>query len=351
MSELISATEALDSLVQTGTSWLDMRSEGEFATASIPGFLNTPILTNDERHQVGLCYRLNGQDAAIVLGHQLVDPLREQRVAGWLEKCPQETTIHVACWRGGLRSQIAASWIKERGRSVRRIQGGYKALRQELLKVLDAPRSFLVVTGFTGSGKSRLLQELPAQHVLDIESLAKHRGSSFGALPDSAQPSQTDFENRLALHLRASHPRPVIEDESRVVGRLHVPDAIFTGLAQSPVMRLHASLAERSAHIYQEYVADRLLGGADPFQLRDELIANTLKLKNRLGGLLTSQVKSELEKAFLSQDPEAHEGWIRLLLEHYYDLSYQHAEGRRQRSVVFEGNYKECLAWIQNQYA
>ena len=351
MSDIISAKEALDTLTRGQSSWLDVRSEGEFASACVPGFRNTPILTNQERHEVGLCYRQKGQEAAIALGHRLVDPVREERVDAWLRHCSEDKAIAVACWRGGLRSQIASAWMRERGRAVQRIQGGYKALRQELLAQLESKRSFLVLTGFTGSGKSRLLQELPSSLVLDLETFAQHRGSSFGAMPEHPQPTQTNFENQIALHLRSCHESPLIEDESRVVGSLHLPEAIFTGLAQSPVIRLHVSLEERCQNIYQEYVAQRLAAGIDPLALREELIQSTMKLKNRLGGLLSSQIKSGIEQAFATQDPTAHELWIGLLLRQYYDVSYQHAEGRSQRPILFEGNYKECLVWIQNRFA
>src|SRR4051794_10579133 len=102
-------------------AWLDVRSEGEHADGAIPGFVNAPILTNEERHRVGICYQEQGQDAAIRLGHELVDPHRTERVARWLGAGPE---LLVGCWRGGLRSRIAAEWIREAGGSAVALQGG-----------------------------------------------------------------------------------------------------------------------------------------------------------------------------------------------------------------------------------
>ncbi len=137
MPHFINAASALDRLSESSCDMLDVRSEGEFAAASIPGFQNAPILRNQERHEVGLCYRNRGQTAAIELGYKLVGPLRESRVQEWLQKTQVHTDLIVGCWRGGLRSRIASEWIEANGRPVHLVEGGYKALRHELLKVLE----------------------------------------------------------------------------------------------------------------------------------------------------------------------------------------------------------------------
>ncbi|MFM8313989.1 MAG: rhodanese-like domain-containing protein, partial [Deltaproteobacteria bacterium] len=149
----ISAVEWLTHSV----SWplLDVRSEGEFQEGHIPGSISGPILTNTERHLVGLTYKQKGQEAAIALGLSLVEKFREERVQQWLQSFPK--SIAVTCWRGGLRSRFASGWLEKvvgNCRDIVQITGGYKALRRELLKVIEAPREMVVLGGMTGSGKT-----------------------------------------------------------------------------------------------------------------------------------------------------------------------------------------------------
>jgi tRNA 2-selenouridine synthase len=264
LPDIITANETLDLFASASYDMLDVRSEGEFATASIPGFQNTPILRNSERHEVGLCYRQKGQAAAIELGVQLVGPVRDARIQDWLQRTRPGAPLIVACWRGGLRSQIASDWLAESGRSVRRVAGGYKALRQELLNEIVRPREFLVISGLTGSGKTRLLEALPMREKLDIEGIAVHRGSSFGKFLNQTQPTQASFENRLALALRGSRRPVLVEDESKVIGSLHLPETIFQTMSTSPVILLESPLAERAHNIYQEYLVEVLQTGVDP---------------------------------------------------------------------------------------
>ncbi len=330
---------------------LDVRSEGEFAAASIPGFQNAPILRNQERHEVGLCYRNRGQTAAIELGYKLVGPVRESRVQEWLQKTQVHSDLIVACWRGGLRSRIASEWIEASGRPVHLVEGGYKALRHELLKVLEQPYQFLVISGLTGAGKTQLLDALPLREKLNIEALAAHRGSSFGRFMNRPQPTQATFENRLALGLRNCKRPVLVEDESKVIGSLHLPEAIHTAMSQSQLIILESGLRERTQHIYEEYVAEVLESGVDPQKLEAALTASTYKLQRRLGGLLTSRIIAGLQTAFASRDPEAHFRWIEMLLNEYYDSRYRYSQVHKSRPLAFRGTYEECQQWILNQYA
>lgn len=351
MTQMISAATALDQLSDSSSDLLDVRSEGEFAAASVPGFHNAPILRNSERQEVGLCYKHRGQQAAIALGEQLVGPVREARVQEWLNKTRPHVPVIVACWRGGLRSSIASDWIEEAGRNVLRVDGGYKALRNNLLQVLTKPQEFFVVSGLTGAGKTRLLEALPITNKLNIEALATHRGSSFGRFMNRPQPTQATFENRLAVALRTCTGPVLVEDESKVIGSLHLPETIYTAMTQSSLILLESNLEERSLNIYQEYVADVLSDGSDPELLKDSAMASTYKLQRRLGGLLTSKVIQGIQNAFASHDPEAHRYWIELLLSEYYDVRYRYSQVHSSRPLAFRGTYEECQQWILNQYA
>jgi tRNA 2-selenouridine synthase len=351
LSDNITAAETLDLFASASYDMLDVRSEGEFAAASIPGFQNTPILRNTERHEVGLCYRQQGQTAAIELGVKLVGPVRDSRIQGWLQKTRPAVPLVVACWRGGLRSQIATEWLAESGRSVRRVAGGYKALRQELLNEFTRPQEFLVLSGLTGSGKTRLLETLPLREKLNIEAMAVHRGSSFGKFLNQTQPTQATFENRLALALRGCQRPVLVEDESKVIGSLHLPETLFQTMSTSPVILLESSLTERAQNIYQEYLVEALQNDVDSKTLEASAIASTLKLQRRLGGLLTSHVVSGIQAAFASRDPEAHIRWIEMLLNEYYDNRYRYSQIHASRPLAFRGTYEECQQWILNQYA
>jgi tRNA 2-selenouridine synthase len=347
----ISAATALDLHAASSCDLLDVRSEGEFATAAIPGSVNGPILRNMERHHVGLCYRQRGQAAAIELGYQLVGPVREARVQEWLRLIRPDVPLIVCCWRGGLRSKIAAEWIEASGREVWVVEGGYKALRHELLGVLGRPPEFRVISGLTGAGKTRLLDALPLHEKINIEECAAHRGSSFGRFLHRPQPTQATFENKLALALRFAQRPVLVEDESKVIGSLHLPEAIFSAMSKGPVIVLEASLAERCENIYREYVVDVLERGLEPQSLEQSLVASTQKLQRRLGGLLTSKIIDQLRTAFACGDPEAHHLWIATLLTEYYDSRYRYSQVLAPRPLLFRGTYEECQQWILNQYA
>ncbi|MCX6129608.1 MAG: rhodanese-like domain-containing protein, partial [Proteobacteria bacterium] len=181
----------------SGHALIDVRSETEFEQSAVPGFISLPLLFQHERHQVGLCYKSEGQAAAIKLGHELVDPHRPLRVKAWIDAIKESHTQQgiIMCWRGGLRSQIATQWIQEAGYEARQLPGGYKQIRQHFLSAFQNPPPLLILAGLTGSGKTELLREFQDSS-LDLEAAAQHRGSAFGELP-AKQPTQTQFENKL----------------------------------------------------------------------------------------------------------------------------------------------------------
>ncbi len=182
-------------------------------------------MSDAERAQVGICYKQQGQDAAIKLGHQLVSgELKAQRLAQWAAFARQHPQGYLYCFRGGLRSQTVQRWLREEGIDYPLVIGGYKAMRRFLLEELErslASASFVLVSGKTGTGKTRVIAHLA--RAVDLEGLANHRGSSFGQMP-TPQPSQIDFENGLSialLRLLAKSSGPIfLEDEGRLIGCL-----------------------------------------------------------------------------------------------------------------------------------
>lgn len=212
---------------------IDVRSPAEYALDHLPGALNWPVLDDEERRRVGTLYVQTSPLAARKLGAVLV----ARRIAAHLEReladKPREWQPLVYCWRGGQRSGALAWFLDQIGFRASRLAGGYKAFRalvREQLALLPAQLQWQVLAGRTGSGKTRLLHALAAEgaQVLDLEQLARHRGSVLGGLPGQPQPAQKRFDTLLWQALAAfDGARPVfVESESRKVGALQLPDAL-----------------------------------------------------------------------------------------------------------------------------
>lgn len=346
--------------------WIDVRSEGEFEKASLPGFMNLPILNDAERHQVGLTYKQKGQAMAIELGHQLVDPQRGTRAALWqsIAKNSPSGEAFLLCWRGGMRSQIATQWTQATGVNARNVQGGFKAVRNELLKSLENVPPLLILGGLTGSGKTELLKKLSAPK-MDLEQLAKHRGSSFGRTIALKQPSQATFENLICLGIRQFFSRDledyphipslIVEDESVSLGSCFLPRNLKLAMNSSSCIWLESGEEDRILRIFEEYVLQPLKIHT-PETVRESLLASLERIERKLGGLETSQLRKLLIEAFSkSQNStfqvEDHESWISRLLTVYYDPLYRFSFERNQRSfgrkVLFRGTANEILDWLE----
>ena len=328
-------------------SVLDVRSPVEVARGSLPGAESMPLLSDDERHRVGLRYKEAGQDAAVALGYEITATTLPQRVQAWREVAACGPTA-VTCWRGGLRSKLTVEFIGDP--NVAQVNGGYKAVRahlvHEMQQVLNR-RNLVVLAGLSGAGKTRLLRALrtPAVQVIDLESEARHRGSSFGATAE-AQPSQQTFENAVAAAIvLGTAPVVVVEDESRYVGRRTLPAALLGAMSQAPLVVLEVPLAERIDNLYQEYV--RAPAEAHSVErIVQELETNTLRLRKRLGGGRTKRIVAALHANRQHWfDPAAHYGWLGDLLG-YYDRLYSQARNRQARPVAFSGDAAAVSAWL-----
>jgi tRNA 2-selenouridine synthase len=317
------------------TPLIDVRAPVEFKEGIIPFSVNLPLMTDQERHQVGLCYKENGQHAAIELGHQLVSgATKTARIQAWLDFLKLNPEAQVFCFRGGLRSQISCQWISEHGMARSPIKGGYKRLRQFFLSWLEvAPLPKLVrIAGPTGSGKSHFLIQFPKR--IDLEGLAHHRGSAFGQL--GPQPSQITFENNLALHL-INQDFFYIEDESSHLGDIRLPNRFYQHLRQSPMVVLRVPLEERIKNIFQDYVS-----GRD----KNFFLQATQKIARKLGGERTDRLMKLIEQGFLYETLESHSPWITLLLTEYYDPMYEKDLARQKLLVLKEGSASELQSFL-----
>ncbi len=342
---------------------LDLRAPVEFARGAFPRAHNLPLMTDAERAQVGTCYKAEGQQAAIELGHRLVGgATRQQRLSQWVDFARQNPEGYLYCFRGGLRSQTVQQWLAEAGVTYRRIAGGYKAMRQFLLEQLDRAATELdivLIAGRTGSGKTRLLPRL--SRAIDLEGLAAHRGSAFGALL-APQPTQIDFENALAVEVLHALQRPgtvFLEDESRLIGRRSVPLALHERMQAAHFLELDIPFAQRIDGVLADYVIDlraryQRAAGEDGARLHQErLLEDLSKLRRRLGGARYEHLQGLMQEAFVAQhatgDVQGHREWIGILLRDYYDPMYDYQMAQRADKRILRGDADTLCAWVQQR--
>lgn len=239
---------------------LDVRSPSEFALDHLPGAVNLPVLDDSERAEVGTIYAHESAFAAKKRGAALVARNIARIVDVHCRDQPREWSPVVYCWRGGQRSAALAHVLHEIGFQVAQLDGGYQAYRRHVVAALarlPARFTFVVVCGLTGAGKSRLLAALAGigAQVLDLEGLAKHRGSLLGDLPDEPQPSQKAFESQLLAALeRFDYSIPVyVESESRRIGSVQMPEALLAAMRASNCVRIDTPHALRVALLKEEY--------------------------------------------------------------------------------------------------
>ena len=317
-----------------GAPLIDLRSPTEFARGAFPGAVNLPLLTDAEREQVGIRYKQAGRDAAIALGNTLVSgATKATRLAAWQRWVDAHPDTMLYCWRGGLRSKTAQQWLTDTGRQTSRIEGGYRALRRYCLDTLDREREWLVVGGRTGVGKTAIVRRAPGS--IDFEGLANHRGSAFGKRR-TPQPTPINFENTLAVELlrRGSRATPiVVEDESRTIGRLAIPEGVHRAMQASPIALVESDRETRMRNIHREYVVE----ADDAEHLRESLETSLDNIRRRLGGERHRQVRAQMGRAFDGGDADAHRRWIGMLLDWYYDPLYDYQIAKKQHRIVFRG--------------
>lgn len=343
---------------------MDVRAPIEFEKGAFPASVNCPLMSDAEREAVGTCYKENGQQAAIALGHQLVQGnVKAQRVASWQSFAEQNPNGILYCFRGGMRSQIVQQWLRETGIEMDYVEGGYKALRQYLIDQLQqriSQGNIYVLSGATGSGKTEVIHRWP--HSVDLEGLANHRGSAFGST-GTEQPSQIDFENAWSVDwLKRVHQSaaPVLfEDESRLIGRIAVIPEFLALTKQAPIVHLKASLEERIARIREDYFVNayqqQLPNGEEAaLAYLDNFIRSALnRIQKRLGGERHQQLLAVLDES--SALLKSTNQWsrfdtiIEVLLNDYYDPMYNYQYSKKAQQQIAEGDSVEVLEWLAAQ--
>lgn len=239
---------------------IDARSPAEFALDHIPGAINCPVLDDDERRIIGTLYKQTGAFEARRLGGGMVAANLAKHLREQFFDRPHDWKPVVYCWRGGLRSASMVTWLRMVGWDAQQLAGGYKSYRRHVMAVIEeaVPRlQWRVVCGATGSAKTRVLEALRARgaQVLDLEHCASHKGSLLGALPGVPQPSQKQFETRIAEVLAAVDvAKPLyVEGESARIGRVALPIPLVARMRASPCIEVAATPEARLAYLLRDY--------------------------------------------------------------------------------------------------
>lgn len=345
-------------ILAAGTPIIDVRAPVEFTQGSMPAAINLPLMNDDERAAVGTCYKRQGPEAALALGHRLVSgDTREQRIQAWRDACLAHPNGYLCCARGGQRSHITQAWLKDVGVDYPLIVGGYKALRQTAMQATDeqVQKPMALVGGCTGSGKTLLVKQHP--HGIDLEGLARHRGSSFGRTL-KPQLSQASFENHLAVALlQKDAPRWVLEDEGRMIGSNHLPESLRDRMTQASIVVVDDPFDVRLDRLREEYFVQMwqaFLGAWGEEAGWQEYTAylhhGLYAIRRRLGLQRFAELTALLDIALIEQQrtggTEAHDAWLAPLLNDYYDPMYRYQLEKKADKVVYRGTWSDVAAWL-----
>jgi tRNA 2-selenouridine synthase len=299
----------------------DVRSPSEYNSGHIPDAINIPLFNDQEREAVGIKYKKEGRIPAILQGLRLSAPLMTDKLSQALSAA-KDGKLLVHCWRGGMRSE-AMAWLFSLG-DIRTeiLEGGYKSYRNYILERLSEKRKMIVLGGLTGSSKTYLLRYLKLinQQVVDLEGLANHKGSAFGALGELPQPCTEQFTNNLFNEWkRIDSNFPFwVEDESRNIGTVFIPDCLFENMQNAPTIVLMMGVKLRLPRLIKEYSS----------YPEESLKASILRISKRLGGDNTRDAINAVEEGNYSTAIE--------ITLRYYDKAYQYGlKKKNNKDLIF----------------
>ncbi len=293
-----------------GRTLFDVRSPIEFEKAHIPGAINFPLFSNEERAIVGTAYKQEGKEKAYVIGLEFAGAkmshfLREARDIAKSKK------LIVHCWRGGKRSQSMSWLLQNFGFEALTLIGGYKSYRKDVLESFKEKKyQFIVLGGKTGCAKTEILHHIKksGEQLLDLEGIAQHKGSAFGSLGEAEQPSTEQFENYLHYELNKLDPtkRVWVENESKTIGKVYIPKEFWNQIKAAPLINIERSFTHRVNHLIDGYA----------IYSNEELTNSFEKIKKRLGGLA---YQNAVDAIAVSDYEVATEIALK-----YYDKTYLH---------------------------
>lgn len=313
----------MNSIVTKEHLIFDVRSPSEYAAGHMPGAVNLPLFSDEERAEIGTLYKQVSPDSAMLRGLEIVGPKMATLVkeAKSLFSQHQSSNIILYCWRGGKRSSSVAWLLETAGLSVTVFKGGYKNYRNQVLEIFKAQRKIVRIGGKTGSGKTEILHNLQAngQQIIDLEKIANHKGSAFGYLGENPQPTEMQFQNNLASKWQDLDPnRPVfIEDESRMIGRLPIPEDIWKQMRQADLLYIDCSLEDRVEYLVHQY---------GQFS-KEQLLKSLSSIERKLGGLSYKEAITAIESGDLTKA-------TRIILQ-YYDSCYEKGLNKSDPSKIF----------------
>jgi tRNA 2-selenouridine synthase len=312
----------------------DARSTSEYQRGHIPGAQSLPLLDDEARKIIGTVYKQEGREAAVLKGFELIGPEFHQKIIRASELAP-EKNVMVYCWRGGMRSNILAWLLQMAGFKVTLLRGGYKTFRHWVIDQYSLSRNLIVLGGRTGSGKTEMLHMLKAsnEQVIDLEGIAHHKGSAFGALGQEPQFMQEHFENTISWVLsNTNSAEPIwIENESRHIGRNQIPPLLFEQIRTAYKLTVNVSLETRTNRILQEY------GIFDTEILKEK----TLDVSRRMGPQHAKEAIQYLTDGDIRN-------WVEKMLT-YYDKTYEHSglSQENKKSATVDFNWEDAATGIR----
>ncbi len=333
----VDVAEFLEGAREEGALLLDARSPSEYREAHIPGALSFPLFDDGERAEIGTLYKQVGREQAVERGLEIIGPRMAdlaRRAKALFGAEPDRRPIHLYCWRGGMRSGSMGWLLRTAGLPVVLLEGGYKSYKQSLPAFMERPWPLVRVGGYTGSAKTAVLQRLAeaGEQVVDLEGMACHFGSAFGNLERHPQPSSEHFRNLLAEALGALDPdrRIWVENESRRIGKVHLPEPFYQRMIACPALEMLRSTEDRVGHLVEMY------GSFETALLRKGFEA----IRTELGGPETRDALGALDTGDLATA-------ARIALD-YYDRTYEHGlqkrAGDRRHPVEAQGLSMEACA-------
>ena len=341
-------TDDTISIIRNKTPLIDLRAPIEFNKGAFPSSINIPILNNEQRERVGIKYKNEGGEPAEKLGYNLVENTKNELVSLWKNFIKENPDTHIYCMRGGKRSQIAQSWLNDKGIKVPLIKGGYKALRQSSIEILnsvnDDRKEWIILAGRTGTGKTAILKELNS--AIDLEGHAHHRGSAFGGL-SKEQPTVINFENNLASEY-INHDSKILflEDECRRIGKLSIPNTWYLKMEKSKIVIIELDIEERISNIANEYIYRPLSNGTSKNKLNKILQSSLFNIRKRLGLKLYDEISIKIQSILINLNERSHEEWIKDLLVNYYDPMYDYQLESKKNRCILNGSRSKVKSYL-----